>query len=209
MKYVRHKHPRVSDLHKKLTSAFFCCKIQMPLCSLSVYRFFFMAYFFWKKSAISFQILKSWRTCFEQGVTDRNTTGVVQKTMSKPTFFFHHVVHIWLPPCCYSPFILFSHLFILLHGYLPSACLSSAAGVPRENKPTAAGMKYHNHLPLPPPFPPPLCLPPPVPPCPCLYAPPVCLMSWLLIRPEAPQCPAPGASTSLSYKFSRAVSQME
>ncbi len=99
-----------------------------------------------------FQILKGWQTCFEQGVTVKNTTGIVQKTMSKP-FFSPCWVHM-SALCCYSPVILFSHLFILWCGYLPSPCLSSTAGVPRENKPTPAGMEQsHNPLSLPLPSP--------------------------------------------------------
>lgn len=73
-------------------------------------------------------------------------TGIVQKTMSRPCWVDYTAL------CCYSPFILFLHLFILWRGYLPSACLSSAAGVPRENKPTPAGMEQSHdpfYLPLP------------------------------------------------------------
>lgn len=56
----------------------------------------------------------------------------------------------WTASCCYSRFILFSHIFILCRGYLPSACLSSTAGVPRENKPILTGMEQsHNPPPLP------------------------------------------------------------
>ena len=56
---------------------------------------------------------------------------------------------------CYVGFIFFSHLFILYRGYLPSACLFSTAGVPRENKPTLEGIEQSHSPPLtsPSPFP--------------------------------------------------------
>lgn len=129
-----------------------------------------------------------------------------QKTMSKP-FFFAMLGR-------YDGHVLFSSFHFVPTSIHPLAWLSTlcmpvqhSRGPPGEQTHTAKNGPVPQS-PSPSPFPLPLCLPSPVPPCPCLYAPPVCLMTSLLIRPEAPRCPPPGASTSLSYKVSLAVSQM-
>lgn len=136
----------------------------------------------------------------------RQKHSIVQKTMSKSLF----VSMLGRYDCAV---LLFSLHFVLtsIHplAWLSALCMpvQHSRGPPGEQTHTS-GYGAVPQSPLPPLSPLPFCLSPPVPLCPCLYAPPVCLVTWLLIRPEAPQCPVPGASTSLSYKVSRAVSQM-
>lgn len=92
--------------------------------------------------------------------------SIRQKTMGESLFLKKNKkIPYWVSMTamdCYSPFIFFSHLFILYHGYRFSACLFSTAGFPRENKPKLKGMEQsHSH-----PSPSsslPLCLPL----CPC------------------------------------------
>lgn len=98
VKYVCHKHPRVSNLHTNPREGF-RCKIQMCLClspkCLWVSFDYTCLFLFWKKCAISFRMLKGWWTCFEQGVTVKNNWCGPKN--NEQTTLFHHVVHIRLP----------------------------------------------------------------------------------------------------------------
>lgn len=56
--------------------------------------FLYISFLFWKKCAISFQIVKCWWARFEQGVTVKNNWWSVKN--NEQTTVFHHVVHIRL-----------------------------------------------------------------------------------------------------------------
>lgn len=115
-----------------------------------------------------------------------------------------------IPCSCDCPALLFCFHFVLTYIHplrLSALCMpvQHGRGPPGEQTHTAG---YAAAEQSPSPFPFPLILPPPFPPQHCLCAPPVYLMTWTLIRLEAPWCPAPGASTSPSSKVIHAVSHM-
>lgn len=120
------------------------------------------------------------------------------KTKGKP---LHHTALIRLP---YVVILLsfHSHIYSSSVVICPVHACAAQQGSPGRTNP-------HRRLcsspTVPLPFP---ILLPLFPPRPCLYAPPVYLMTWTLIKLEAPWCPAPGASISPSSKVSHAVSHM-
>lgn len=120
------------------------------------------------------------------------------KTKGKP---LHHTAVVGLP-CVIVLFSFLSHIYSSSAVICPLHACPAQQGSPGRTNP-------HRRLcsspTVPLPFP---ILPPPFPPQPCLYAQPVYLMTWTLIRLEAPWCPAPGASTSPWSKVSHAVSHM-
>lgn len=125
-----------------------------------------------------------------------------QQMKSTKTNPLHHPALMQLP-CVVILLSFCSHIYSSSVVICPQHACPAQQGSPGRTNPHR---RLCNSPTIPLPFP--LILPPPFPPRPCLYAPPVYLMTWMLIRPEAPRCPAPGASTSPSSKVSRAVSHM-
>lgn len=205
------KHPRANDLHINL-QVLFCYKIHMRLCSLSHKCLWISFNFFFHKTRNVLSIFK--RSRVDRHVLNKASPSKIHSPQNnEQTTFFTRLGRY------YCPVLFFSLHFVLISihplAWLSALCMPvlHSGGPPGEQTHTG-GYGAVPQSPLPP-CPPTSSLLPstilsasscltmslPI----CLA---VCLMTWLLIRPEAQQCPAPGASTSHSYKVSRAVSQM-
>lgn len=148
---------------------------------------------FWKTCAISFQWLMDmlWTRCHHQKQSSKNNEQIA-------------LIMLWTYNCNVLFCLHFVLTYIHLLTWLSALCMpvQHSRGPPGEQThtggyeaipPSPLPPSSHSHS---------VCLLP-LPICPA-----VCLMTWTLIRLEALQCPAPGASTSFFHKVSRAVSHM-
>lgn len=192
MKYVCYKHSEVKQFTQKLVQFFhFFFVKHKSVYFRDVYKFH--SFLFCKKCSFQRPMGMFWMRRHLQKQQMKFT-----KTKGKP---HHHTELIWLP-CVVILLSFCSHIYSSSTVICPLHACPARQGSPGR---TNSHRRLCSSPTVPLLFP---ILSPPFPPRPCLHAPPVYLMTWTLIRLEAPWCPVPGASISPSSKVSHAVSHM-